>query len=218
MHDACACCIALTGWCCRWLHHADPVAAAVAVHEKFGSLRSTIVVFICALLAGYGSLTLVAAFSGWSPAFLVPSYIAMTCLGCLLLGDLLTPCAPPKDRAPLIGQAYGKRAMLAYIVSVMVFYVAAPTWQVIGFINPPFGQELAMAGALVIINGAAQVALAGIAIPLSSPGAHTKRISMLLTLCGSWLEVATDCASGITAVRDGQKVFGGIILASGELC
>lgn len=53
-----------------------------------------------------------------------------------------------------------------------------------------------MAAALVFVNGAAQVALAGISIPLSMPGARMKRVSMMLTLGGSWLEVATDCASG----------------------
>lgn len=114
-------------------------------------------------------------------------------------------------------EAYGTRAMVLYNVAVLIFFASGSTFNVAGFIWPPWGQELVMSAALVIINGAALITLSGIAIPRSSEGARVKRLSMILTLLGSWLEVSTDCASGVSALRNNQKVFGIIILTSGVL-
>lgn len=75
-------------------------------------------------------------------------------------------------------------------------------------------QELAFAAAQLLGHGVSAVTLAGVAIPLSSPRAHINRVSLLLTNGGSWLELGTDCASGITALQQGSRVFGGIILAT----
>lgn len=91
--------------------HSDPCGAAIAICEKFGSLRNTAATLVCVVLCCFGALTAVAAFSGWKALFLVPAYIGISCLACLLLGDLATDCAPPKDRAPVCTNVSASRRL-----------------------------------------------------------------------------------------------------------
>lgn len=96
----------------------------------------------------------------------------------------------------MVREAYGRRTMVLYQCATVIFFASAAIFNTVGFIDPPWGEELIMSAAIILINGAALVVLAAIAIPRGGPGATVKRISMWVTLLGSWVEVATDCASG----------------------
>ena len=105
-------------------------------------------------------------------------------------------------------------AKLSMAIMFTVLFASA----VVTFIFPPFGYALVSVGIClwnaVLLLCSQSVGL----ISNKEDNWPTKRLSSILTQTGCWLEVATDFAAGVTAVKSGAKIAGGIVIAAGVPC
>ena len=75
--------------------------------------------------------------------------------------------------------------------------------------------ELVAAASTSLSSIVATIALTGVVIPLGSPSCLVNRISLVVTISSQWLEFSTDFASGITALKVGEKFIAVVIMMAG---
>ena len=118
----------------------------------------------------------------------------------------------------LLTEYYGTRVAALAKLSVTIMITVLFVNLVLTFIFPPFGYPLVSAG--LCLWSAALLLCCQSAGYISNKEENwlTNRLSSILTLSGCWLEVGTDLAAGVTAVKTGAKITGSIVIAAGVPC